>query len=248
MILPLSLVETWLFLLLMALWAMLLFGGFAFGEVNEEGSQRIPRWARMASSFCLVIGAWIWFAVSQGTQVAGLAYWVAIGMSLGFVGDLFMAELVPLKPSILFGMAAFGLGHIAYIFGMSRLGLLLHLTFPNWPVLIFWWLLGLFGWYFVVYFERKPDFLRMAALPYSLLLASTAGIANSLALLDANFILVAIGAGLFLLSDLILAAQLFSEIKFPLIGDAVWLSYGPGQMLIVYGLVIFTIASPLWTA
>ena len=35
-------------------------------------------------------------------------------------------------------------------------------------------------------------------------------------------------------SDLILAAQLFNDLSFSLIGDVIWLTYGPGQMLIVY--------------
>jgi hypothetical protein len=45
---------------------------------------------------------------------------------------------------------------------------------------------------------------------------------------------LAIGAALFLLSDLILAGELFSGLKFPLIGDVIWLTYGPAQALIVY--------------
>jgi hypothetical protein len=248
MILPLSVVETGLFSLLILLWALLLFGGFAFGEVNKEGSHRIPRWARMASSFCLAVGAWVWFAVSQGTPVDNLAAWVAIGMSFGFLGDLFMAELIPLQPRVLYGMGAFGLGHIAYIVGMGRISYLHHFAFPNWPILAIWWVVALLGWFFVVFRGSKASVLHYAALPYALLLATTAGSATGLALLDSNFLLMAIGAGLFLLSDLILAAQLFNGLKFPLIGDVVWLTYGPGQMLIVLGLILFTIATSLWTA
>jgi hypothetical protein len=39
---------------------------------------------------------------------------------------------------------------------------------------------------------------------------------------------------LLLLSDLILAAELFNDLHFPLVGDVVWLTYGPAQALIVY--------------
>lgn len=46
--------------------------------------------------------------------------------------------------------------------------------------------------------------------------------------------LLALGGALFLLSDLILAGDMFSDLFFRLIGDVVWLTYGPGQMLIVY--------------
>lgn len=246
--LPLSALETWLFLLLIVVWAGFLFGGFAFGKEQEESRHRIPRWARMASSFTLVLGAWLWYAVSQGTQVVNLAVWLAIGMTLGFIGDLFMAELIPLKPHVLYGMAAFALGHIAYIYGMGRICYLHNILFPNWSVMALWWLIAIIGWYFVVFRGAQYSILHYAALPYALLLASTAGAATTLALVDSSFILLAIGASLFLLSDLILAANLFNNLKFPLVGDVIWLTYGPGQMLIVFGLILFTIATSLVTA
>ena len=50
--------------------------------------------------------------------------------------------------------------------------------------------------------------------------------------------ITALGAALFLLSDLLLAAQLFNGVKFRLIGDVVWMLYGPAQMLIVYSIGI----------
>jgi hypothetical protein len=107
---------------------------------------------------------------------------------------------------------------------------------PRFGAWIAWLLIGLFGWYFIVFRSHKPTILHWAALPYSLLLASTAGFATGLALQDSTFITLAIGAALFLLSDLILAAQLFNKFHFPLIGDVIWLTYGPAQMLIVYTL------------
>lgn len=246
--LPLSGLETWIFLLLIFVWAGFLFGGFAFGKEHAEGRHRIPRWARMASSFSLVLGAWLWYAVSQGTQVVNFATWLAIGMTLGFIGDLFMAELLPLQPHVLYGMGAFALGHIAYIIGISQICYMNKVAFPDWTIMALWWLFALVGWYFVVFRGAKHSILHYAALPYAMLLASTAGAATTLALTDSSFILIAIGASLFLLSDLILAANLFNGLKFRLVGDVIWLTYGPGQMLIVFGLILFTIATSLVTA
>jgi hypothetical protein len=42
-----------------------------------------------------------------------------------------------------------------------------------------------------------------------------------------------------LLSDAILAAKLFRGWDPPLLDDAVWLTYGPGQMLIVFGVFLY---------
>ena len=40
---------------------------------------------------------------------------VAAGMGSGFLGDLIMAEIIPLPEHVLGGMLAFGVGHICYI-------------------------------------------------------------------------------------------------------------------------------------
>jgi predicted cobalt transporter CbtA len=91
------------------------------------------------------------------------------------------------------------------------------------------------AWYGIVYRPAKTrTVVHIIALGYALVLASTAGLAAGLALQNGLFWGLALGAALFLLSDMILAGELFSGLRFPLLGDVVWLTYGPGQMLIVY--------------
>ena len=223
---------------LLLLWASLLVGGFIFGRYDEVKKRRMPRWTCLASSFVLVVCGWLWFAISRDFELNQLALWFAIGMTFGFVGDLFMAQIFPMKNYVLGGIGAFGLGHIAYIAGMTVTVNPLDMVYPRWDALLVWWLIALVGWYFVVYFRSQPTILHYAALPYSILLASTAGIATGLFLEDSAFLLIAIGAALFLLSDLILAAGLFERLQFPLLGDMVWLTYAPGQMLIVCAILL----------
>jgi YhhN-like protein len=237
--------EIILFSGLLILWASLLLGGFAFGTTNSEQTRRMPVWTRLASSFVLVAAAWIWFAILQEAQIKQLAAWIAIGMTLSFLGDIFMAHILPLEPYVLYGMLAFGLGHVAYIIGLVTVGLKLELNYPNYTILIIWWSIAVIGWYFIVFWKSKHTLLHYVALPYALLLASTVGFAHNLAIIDEAFILIAVGAGLFLLSDLILAGELFSELHFPLIGDVIWLTYGPGQMLIVSSLIFFAVVDTL---
>jgi hypothetical protein len=157
-------------------------------------------------------------------------------MTLGFIGDLFMADLIPVRDHVLDGIVAFGLGHIAYIIAFLTFGdqVGLNVSATRFGAWIIWFLIGVVGWYIVVFRGQKPTPLHYAALPYALLLASTAGFATGLALQNSTFIPLAIGTALFLLSDLILAAQLFNNLRFYLISDVVWLTYGPAQMLIVY--------------
>ncbi|MCC7447584.1 MAG: lysoplasmalogenase [Anaerolineae bacterium] len=217
-------------------WFVLLFGGFIFGKPDAQRTRRMPPWTRMASSFTLVIAGWanLWFNRESPDALFGAL--IALGITLGFIGDLFMARLIPVKDYVIGGIGSFGLGHIAYIVGLLYFGGLHRLTAPGallggW---IMWLLVGAIGWYVVVLRGHKATLLHKLALPYALLLASTAGIATGLALQAPFFIPLAVGAALFLISDLILAAKLFNDAHFPLIDDVVWLTYGPGQMLIVF--------------
>jgi hypothetical protein len=221
---------------LSALWAALLFGGFAFGRADAAGTRRMPAWTRVGSSLALVAAAWSWYAATRDGPAAGFALPIALGMTLGCIGDLFLAGWPPLAQPVLGGIAAFGAGHVAYIAALLWLGgrAGLDAPAPRWAALLAWLALGAAGWYLVVLRGRKPSVLRWAALPYALLLAGMAGLAGGLALQAPALVPLAAGGALFLLSDLILAGQLFSGLRFPLIGDVIWLTYGPAQLLIVY--------------
>lgn len=232
-----TLQDTWLIALLV-LWAALLFGGFIFGRPNAEGTHRVPRWARMASSFVLVLAGWSWYAFTQSQPTHIYSLLIAIGMSFGWLGDLFMAKLILKQDNhILGGIGAFALCHVAYIIGILRWSDHSALTDPaaRWTALIIWLLIGLVGWFIVVFWRNKITVLHLAALPYTLLLSSTTGLSWGLFVQDSHYWPVAIGAALFLFSDLVLAVGLFREnVRIPLSGDIVWLTCGPGQMLIVY--------------
>lgn len=215
-------------IILLILWAILLFGGWIVGKYNTAETHKIPTPNRMLSSAMLVSAGWLW-SLSQG---GNLALFTALGMTFGFLGDLFMAGLI-IKgdKSVLGGMSAFGLGHIFYIIGI------LGMKQANLIAWILMLIVAVVLWYAVVYRTAKAvSVLHYAALPYALLLASTAGFAGGVALSNSAFILMAIGAVLFLISDLILATQLFNGVHFKGIGDVVWLTYGPAQMLIVYAI------------
>ncbi len=224
----------WLSALIIA-WAGLLFSGlWAAPQPGRLG--RMPRGRRLLSSLVLVIAGWSWALFSRGSDAAGYATLIALGMTLGFLGDLFMANLLPGSQPVLGGMAAFGLGHVAYIAAGLRASTTFGLDAPG-PRALAWaaWLaVGLIGWYVAVMRGGPRTVLHWIALPYALLLASTAGVATGLAFQSRVFLPFAAGAALFLISDLILAAGLFSGWRHPRRDDIIWLLYGPGQMLIVY--------------
>jgi len=226
-------------LYLLVAWAVLLMGGFLFGRLNQEKTQRMPVWTRLLSSFILVIAAWLWFASVRHGMMRNYAAGIAFGMSLGFLGDIFMSGILNTPRWLLWGMSAFGLGHLFYISAFwgvySKFGSGLGTT--ELAVVAGWLLAGIAGWYAVVLRgSEQVRMLRFAALPYALLLAIAAAAATLLTLQAPVFVFAAIGATLFLLSDLILSLRLFRKMQFFLINDVVWLLYGPAQALIVYSI------------
>ena len=225
----------WLTALLL-LWAVVLFGGFIFGSESE--THRTPVLNRMISSFILVVAGWSWVLFSEGAEIRPFAIAIAIGMTFGFGGDLVLSDWLPIGRSVIAGIALFSIGHIFYISGIVRGGNTWGYTAvaPQLIALAIWLLIGLVGWYIVVFRGQEPTVLHWAALPYALLLAGTAGVATGLALQATLFVWLAVGAALFLFSDLVLAGELFAGYTFKSVGDLIWLTYGPGQMLIVYAI------------
>jgi hypothetical protein len=225
--------------MLWILWAAFLFGGYIFGEPAGESDRRMPTWTRLASSIVLVAAGWTFFNAARNTRGQTFAFWIAAGMTLGFIGDVFMAQLLASPTnSVLGGMTAFGIGHILYITACLHVARLagLNNAKARFGALAAWWAVAAIGWFLAVARGNDMTVLHWAALPYSLLLAGTAGFAAGLALQAKPFCWTAAGAALFLFSDLVIAVNMFAADGPRVSGDLVWLTYGPGQMLIVFSL------------
>lgn len=217
------------------LWSGSLLGSYAVGVAGSAGGSRIPKPMALFSSATLVAAAWLIRSARRKGPAADYSHQIAKGMTWGFVGDLCMTFSVPL------GMATFGIGHIEYIRGMLRLlkaegGRLGPGQVAAW---LTWLGIGVGAWLGVVRCGPKGDLpLAWAALLYTLLLASTAGVASGLLLRKGRYAPLALGSAMFLVSDLVIALRLFqpalfAEIPAAIRADLVWLLYGPGQALIV---------------
>lgn len=240
-IVPVSQVEIGFFSYIIMFWGILLFGGLLFSGRKPKGNQQIPRWARLGSSCVLAIGAWLWFAISLGAIVDALIIWIALGMSLSLLGDVLLSGILQRRHALLEGMGAFAIAHIAYIIGLLAVGQALHLA--DWQRHLPWLLLFVVtsgtGWYLVVFFKQSYRTLaHYVALPYTILLSTTAGLSVIIALQNPFFSLLSVGTILFLLSDLVLAVALFRYAQRAWLHDVVWVLYGTGQMLIVFGLLL----------
>ncbi|MBC8448298.1 MAG: lysoplasmalogenase [Chloroflexi bacterium] len=222
---------------LLAVWAALLLLGFAFGRLDEERINRIPRANRMLSSAILVACALIlWLSGAANTLLAGYAALLFFGMAFSFLGDLIMAKLLPLPQYVLLGMGAFGVAHGLYIASYLRLGAVLGLQSGAARAA------GLFGflliavvlWWTLIRSPQTSAVLTYGSLGYTLLIATMGGLAVSLALQEARFLPLALGGVLFAISDTLLGHRLFQRGHFLLIGDLIWMTYIVGQLLIVF--------------
>ncbi len=81
-----------------------------------------PHGRGIGSSFVLVLAAWLFVLLAQGSELVAFPLLIAIGMTLGFAGDLFMAGLIPSRSTFSVGMRHSALGHVAYIAAGLRLG------------------------------------------------------------------------------------------------------------------------------
>jgi hypothetical protein len=223
-------------------WAVLLGAGLAGSVAKATPLSAMDTELKAGSSLMLVMFAWFFSAIAPPTSRA-IVRLVAVGMTLGCLGDAspLLGSLWPDPQRTLGNMVLFGIGHVAYI----RACVLVHRTADNrraaamwYASLALWMVVGVIAWQFAANSGTRHLEMRFPALGYTLLLSATAGAATGCALLNRRFAPVAIGAVLFLISDLLLAVRIFYDLPPPPF-DFVWLTYGPGQMLIVFGISRF---------
>jgi uncharacterized membrane protein YhhN len=211
----------------------LLATGLVFGRPDPAQSGHLPRPLRLSLSAILVAAALLQWRLGAGGPGASYALWIFLGMALGFLGDLVMARLIPVPNRLIYGMLVFGLGHLAYIVALIGLAGALSHSRLQWAVGAIVALAALVLWERCVQKPGGPQALNVAALVYSLLMAAVVALALNLALHQARFIPLALGALLFLTSDLILGHWVIRGHAWPRVNDAIWITYNLGQLLIV---------------
>ena len=212
-----------------------LVGGLALGRLNEERTCRLPRWLRIGLSGALLVSALIhllWGAWE--TQARLYAIFIFLGMLSGFAGDLIMARLVRVPNRLVFGMAAFGVGHLLYsaaFWGICQWigawpgGLVASLVLAVLLVIGAWWRL-----------IRKPGGSRainLGSLGYAVLIALMVVLALRVASQVTCLTGLGVGALLFLVSDLVLGNWQVRGHAWTSVNDLIWTTYVLGQLLIV---------------
>ncbi len=208
-----------------------------FGHPNAAGTGRMIPWLQRSTSLLLALAAWsLALLGAGGAAAAPYAYGIAVGMSLSFVADLIMAEVIRVPDRVLGGIAVFGLAHLAYLAAMLQLDAALDLDAG--PAMLGWSVgflaVALIYWRLAVDTPQAVPPLRLGALGYLGLLATMTGVAWGVATREPALWTLAGGATLFFISDAILGNQIFRANHWPAVGDVVWLTYFTGQAGIVW--------------
>ena len=134
----------------------------------------------------------------------------------------------------------FALGHVAYIGGMLSAANRLKLTQrPSWTAgllvtIIVYCMIGVGLWVTIVSPSDDLPSMHLPTAEYTIFLSIAVAVMAVVAFFNRRFWAVGIGGLLFLASDGFLAVRLFQD-NWHGIGDLCWITYGIGQMFIVYG-------------
>lgn len=176
----------------------------------------------------LTLAALIAVALTGGAAEHPVGRWLLLGLVLSLAGDIFL--LGAAKTTFLAGLVSFLLGHLAYVVAFVSL----RLAEPAW---------GLVGLLLVI--GALPFIARIIPGAHRYGGAGFAVAVTAYTLVIAAMVLTAwmtgrwvagIGAGLFMVSDTVLAANLF--LRRHRFGDlTVMVTYHLGQLLIVLGVL-----------
>ncbi|PFJ14127.1 hypothetical protein COD67_18435 [Bacillus cereus] len=189
----------------------------------------LPLVIRLILSFSLTGSAiWIWL---QNPSVE-YSTWVALGMSLSTVGDLFMAGLIPIGHRLIGGMVTFALAHCFYVKAFLQKGISWN---GFWIGLLVYGLILIIGWFFFIRNKKQDKLFTIGALIYGLWVGGMACFAFALYYGNTGIWWIpAFGGLLFVISDFIIGVTDIGGRKLKHEPLWIWLTYIAAQMCIVY--------------
>lgn len=149
-----------LYILLIGQAILFVFGAiYAMWQTKQtRENEPLPLPIRLILSFSLTGGAvWMWL------QDPAVEYrqWVAIGMTLSTLGDLFMAGLIPFGHRLIGGMVAFAIAHCFYVTAFLQTGI----SWTGfWIGIVAYGLFLIIGWFFFIRNTKKINCLRLVHL------------------------------------------------------------------------------------
>ncbi|QWU43422.1 lysoplasmalogenase [Bacillus sp. NP247] len=203
---------------------------YAIGQTKRtRNNMPLPLAVRLILSFSLTGSAsWIWL---QDPSVE-YSTWVALGMTLSTVGDLFMAGLIPIGHRLIGGMVTFALAHCFYVKAFLQTGISWN---GFWIGLLVYGLFLIIGWFFFIRNEKQDKLFTIGALIYGLWVGGMACFAFALYYENIGIWWIpALGGLLFVISDFIIGVTDIGGRKLKYEPLWIWFTYVAAQMCIVY--------------
>jgi uncharacterized membrane protein YhhN len=220
---------------LIGVWALAYIVGLIVGKTSVDRTRRIPLWTKLVMIAVVVaIGGIEWLVFAANTGAEAYARWIFLGLAAGALGDLILAEVLPIKKAFLIGMGVFAIGHIFYLMAIFVLRKILYPSgmFEIVAIVLGSLFLAALLWEFVVRDPFGNRTVNRAAFFYTILLVIATAFALYFALRSQIMILLGAGITLFLISDGLLSQAAIKKRGFPHIHDIVWILYSAGQLLI----------------
>lgn len=223
------------FMVVVGLWALAFVGGLIVGQWNPERTRRLPVWTKLVMiAAVLVIGGIEWLVLARGAAAEPYARWIFLGLLVGALGDLVLADVFPIEHPLIPGMGLFAVGHIFYLLAIFYLrGILYPGGFVSIALIV---IPSLFAaallWEFLVHNPQGSPQLNTAAFFYAMLITVTTVFAAYFPVRSQIMFLLGTGMVLFLISDMLLSQAAIRHKGFTAIHDIVWIVYSTGQLLI----------------
>jgi uncharacterized membrane protein YhhN len=188
-----------------------------------RGDRRTETWAKPAVLFGLIVTALV-----LGATDSSAGWWLLVALVLGLVGDVLLLEKSDRRFQL--GLAAFLVGHLAFVVSFTRLGLdPATWAWVAWVVLLVCLLLT--RQVAPATYLRSGWALALPVALYTVVIGAMVIVA-----FDTGEPLIAVGATVFAASDSVLAVDRFVSPK-PWAPVVVMVTYHVGQALIVAGVL-----------
>lgn len=223
----------WTLLGMGIVWIVTYAVGMWLGAPNDDRSRRLALPAKLVMIALTLAMGIIWLIAVAGSPATTYGVLIVLGLIAGAVGDLLLADVLPVKKPEMPAMAVFGVGHLLYLAAAIVFSTQMQLNGGRMVVAAIGGALVIaLLWAALVATGRVSRTMNLGSLIYGMLIGIVAGVATSVRLTSGALLSLAVGLILFALSDLLLARYLLRKQGFTSVRDVVWLIYSLAQILI----------------
>lgn len=224
-----------IFPILIVVWLAAYIIGMKVGRKDPTPYRQFARGGKVAMIVLVILVAvlgWIFTAVD--TPFTRFALWITLGLIFGGLGDIILADLSPFEKPLIPGIIAFAIGHISYTIAIFTLRDIFSVSMFSYSLigLAIAFVFNLTLWLIIVRRSGRSTPTKIGILVYGFLVAGVAALAVVFTWQTGILFTLALGLVLFFISDLLLVGDITESYQFPNVGDAIWIIYSTGQLLI----------------